>query len=205
MQTASRTVADRGFAMRHSLTIALLAAGLASCATVPAPLQGQYAATTPRDARADGQQIRWGGEIIKVEPMQDTTCFEILARDLDASARPTGRDASQGRFMACHAGFYDPEEFDRGREITVVGQVSGTDHGKVGQFDYAYPHVNASAVYLWPKRPLYVRSPYYYDPWLYGYGPGWGYFGPGWGYWGPPVIIRDRRPDPPPAPAPRGK
>ena len=37
--------------MRHPLTIALLGATLASCATIPAPLQGEYAATTPREAR----------------------------------------------------------------------------------------------------------------------------------------------------------
>ena len=150
-----------------------------------------------------------GGQLTALYPekyVYDVGGFpKILARELDASARPTHRDASLGRFMACHEGFYDPEEFDRGREITVVGRVTGTDHGKVGQFDYAYPHVDASAVYLWPKRPLYVRTPYYYDPWLYGYGPGWGYFGPGWGYWGPPVIIRDRRPDSKPAPTPHGK
>jgi outer membrane lipoprotein len=192
--------------MNKFLTISLLAAGLASCATVPAPLQGQFAATTPRDAanRGDGQSVRWGGDIIKVEPKEDSTCFEVLARDLDASARPTTRDASQGRFIACQSGFFDPEEFDKGREITIVGQVTGTDHGKVGQFDYAYPHVSASSVYLWPKRSMYARSPYYYDPWLYGYGPGWGYFGPGWGpYWGGvPIVIHDHGPHHPPPPAP---
>jgi outer membrane lipoprotein len=179
--------------MNKTLTIALLAAAVASCATVPATLQGQFAASTPRDAHADGQAVRWGGEIIKVEPKEDSTCFEVLARELDASARPTRREGSQGRFIACRSGFYDPEEYDRGREVTVVGQLSGTEHGKVGQFDYTYPHVVASEVYLWPKRPL--RTPYQ-DPWMYGYGPygpGWGWFGPGWGpYWGaPPIIIRE--------------
>jgi outer membrane lipoprotein len=192
--------------MNKSLAITVLAAGLASCATVPAPLQGQYAPATPRDTHADGQAVRWGGEIIKVEPKEDSTCFEVLSRQLDSTARPTTRESSQGRFIACRSGFYDPEEYDRGRDITVVGQVAGVDHGKVGQFDYAYPHVVANEVYLWPKRSMYARMPYY-DPWLYGgFGPGWGYFGPAWGpYWGGvPIVIRDHHGDhrPPPAPAP---
>jgi outer membrane lipoprotein len=179
--------------MNKQVAILLLGAGLAACATVPAPLQGQFANTTPRDTRNAGSAVRWGGEIIKVEPKADTTCFEILGRELDGSARPLSREANGGRFIACRAGFYDPEEFERGRDLTVVGQVTGTDHGKVGEFDYAYPHVAADAIYLWPKRSMYSRSPYYYDPWLYGYGP-YGYgFGPFWGgpYWGGSIIIRD--------------
>ncbi len=191
--------------MHKSIAIPLLTLGLASCATVPTPLQGQFAASTPRDASTSGsgQSVRWGGEIIKVEPKHDATCFEILSRPLDSSARPATRDPSGGRFIACRAGFYDPEEFQRGRDLTVVGRVSGSEHGKVGEFDYTYPLVAADTVYLWPKRPLYVRSPPYYDPWMYGFGGPWG-FGPYWGpYWGgSTVIIREPRPHPRPAPTP---
>ena len=166
-----------------------LAAALGACATVPAPLQGQFAPVTPRDAAAGSQvqvaNVRWGGEIIKVEPRAGQTCFEILAHDLNSYARPIARDPSDGRFLACRTGFYDPEEFDRGREITVVGHLDGTEKGKIGEFDYTYPRVAADAVYLWPERPNYAYSPYYYDPW----GP-WGW-GPYWGgaWWGPSVIV----------------
>lgn len=184
--------------------LALLAAALAACATVPAPLQGQFAAVTPRDAAqsgARGEAVRWGGDIIKVEPKAGETCFEILARPLDSQARPTSRDPSGGRFIACRSGFYDPEEFQRGRDITVVGQLSGNERGKVGEFDYTYPRVAADAIYLWPKRPMYVRNAYpYYDPW-------WGdpfWWGPYWGpYWGGPVIVHPHHPHPHGAPAPR--
>jgi outer membrane lipoprotein len=179
--------------MNKQWAIILLGAGLVSCATVPTPLQGQYAKSTPKETAANsGGPVRWGGEIIKVEPKADTTCFEILARELDDSARPLSHDKNGGRFIACHAGFYDPEEFERGRDLTITGQVTGTDHGKVGDFDYAYPHVAAETIYLWPKRSRLQRSPYY-DPWGYGYGPyGFGY-SPFWGgpYWGGPIIIRE--------------
>ena len=179
---------------------AALALSLAACATVPAPLQGQFAAVAPRDAAsAQGEAVRWGGEIINVDPRADQTCFEILARELDASARPVSRDPSAGRFLACRNGFYDPEEFKRGRDMTVVGHLDGSERGKVGEFDYTYPRVAADAIYLWPKRPMYVASPYYNDPW----GP-WGW-GPYWGpWWGPSAIIVERphHPSPPPSPPP---
>lgn len=190
----------QGSAIRPSLAKPALAAAftlaLAACATIPAPLQGQFSATMPRDATANpgsGEAVRWGGEIIDVDPGAEQTCFEILGRRLDATARPVTRDPSEGRFLACRSGFYDPEEFERGREITIVGRLSGSERRKVGDFDYTYPRVAADTIYLWPERPLYVPSPYYYDPW----GPWWGY-GPYWGpYWGgPPLIVR--HPAPPP-------
>lgn len=185
--------------------IAILAGLLGACATVPKPLQGQFQTTTPRQAvnGGSGESVRWGGEIIKVQPKADATCFEILGRELDDSARPRLRRPADGRFIACRNGFSDPEEFQRGREMTVVGRVTGVEHGKVGEYDYAYPLVSAEAIYLWPKRPVVVRTPDM-DLWRYGYGP-WGMgpgWGPGWGspYWGGPIIIRER-PAPPPKPS----
>src|SRR6186713_3264790 len=106
------------FDLRGSLKLAAVAAialTLGACATVPAPLQGQFPPTTPRDATAGtiAGPVRWGGQIINVDTRPDQTCFEILARDLDAMARPVSRDPSDGRFIACRNGFYDPEEFKK--------------------------------------------------------------------------------------------
>ena len=196
----NRTVAAK------SATIAVLTAVLGACASVPTPLQGQFDPVTPREAAASGGSgpaVRWGGEIIKVAPQENRTCFEILARELDSTARPIKRDPSAGRFMACRGGFYDPEEFQHGREVTVVGHLDGVERGMVGQFDYTYPRVAADAIYLWPKRPLYTPyyDPWYGDPFWWGAGP---YWGPYWGgpYWGGGVIVRPHASS---APAPQPK
>ena len=184
--------------MRKSIVLIPVLATLAACATAPVPLKGEFSTLVPSAAVADnhaGERIRWGGEIIKVSPGENETCFEILSRELDATARPRKRDNSDGRFIACRAGFYDPEVFTKGRDLTVVGTVSGIEVGRVGQFDYTYPKVAAEAVYLWPPRPLVIeqRNAWPYDPfWGPGFGPGWW----GGGYWGPPpvVIIRPNSP-----------
>lgn len=183
------------------LSLAALSTLLAACATVPQPLQGNFATVTTAGAQqggANGTQVRWGGDIISTEPGQQSTCFYVLAHPLDDQARPV-RDNSngntQGRFVACRAGFYDPEVFKPGREITVTGAVQGIVTRKVGDYDYAYPRVEANVVYLWPKRPAVVGYPYgpgWYDPfWGPYWGPYWG--GPYWGGWGgwyaPPVIV----------------
>jgi outer membrane lipoprotein len=187
------------------LTLVAAIAVLGGCATIPKPLEGNYANVTTSSAQqggAGGTPVRWGGEIIKTEPGPQQTCFYVLSRPLDSQARPESGNAgeSEGRFVACRDGFYDPEVFVRGRELTVTGNLHGTVTKKVGDYDYAYPRVEANVVYLWPKRQ--PRSAYYppgyYDPfWGPGFGPRWG--GPwGYPYWGGPRVIVVRPPAPPP-------
>jgi len=174
--------------MRNTFLTAALALG--GCATVPAPLAvDNFATVTPQQAvaqNAGSQKVRWGGEIIRVEPRADATCFEVLSRELWADARPNRHDHSEGRFIACSKGFYDPAVYTKGRDLTVTGTLNGTEQHKVGEYNYTFPQVNADQVYLWPRRD-YVNT---YDPW----GP-WGPYDSMWGpYWGgwwyaPPVVI----------------
>jgi outer membrane lipoprotein len=186
---------------RRLILPALLALGLGACATIPQELTGTYTTITPENATAvaPGTRVRWGGDIIQTEPQERATCFFVLGEPLDSQARPEHREQSRGRFVACKQGFYDPEVYAKGREITVTGTVSGSETRKVGDYDYAYPRVDADVVYLWPKRPMYAPSPYY-DP-FYGpfYDPFFGPFGPG--FFPPPVIIVQPRTPPPPPPS----
>lgn len=189
--------------MLKVLSVVVIAAGLGACATIPTPLQGEYAPTKPRTAPSAGQSVRWGGEIIKVEPKANSTCIEVLARELGPTARPIATDRSDGRFFACQAGFIEPGDYPNGREVTVIGRVDGTINGRIGEFDYVYPRVEASTVYLWPRRVERVATygpgfndPFWGSPWGWGGGFG-GYYGNYWG--GPrPVIIVKPRPAPPP-------
>ena len=176
--------------MRHRfLFIVVAIAGLSGCAIVPAPIAGKdFAPLTPQQAAAQnarGTRVRWGGEIITVEPKADTTCFEVLARELHVDARPSRRDASDGRFIACGKGFYDPAVYAKGRDLTVTGETAGTEQRLVGEHNYNYARVEADGIYLWPKRE---RMPYY-DPWSPFYcDPFWGpCAGPY--FWAPPAIV----------------
>jgi len=153
----------------------VLAAGLlAACATQPTPLQGEYVEVTPQDAASadvTGQVVRWGGRIVRTEPQDNRTCFEVLSTRLDSYARPYwATDDVGGRFIACRAGFYDPAVFEPNREVTFTGRVEGYDNRKIGGYDYRFPRVAADVVYLWPVRDrvdvLTVPAPW---PW--------------WGYW----------------------
>ena len=137
------------------ITPLALALALSACASTPQPLQGTFSSLLPDDAamrESAGELVRWGGHIVGVDPQSQRSCFEVVAAPLTASGRPQNVDRSEGRFIACRAGFYDPEVFKPGREITISGRIEGIETRKVGDFDYRYPRVAADVVYLWPEQ-----------------------------------------------------
>ena len=83
-----------------------------SCASVPAPLQGDVADITPaqaRDAGRPGLPVRWGGRIVSARAQGDRTCFELIGSELSVYGRPRHMyNDGSGRFVACTPGYYDP-------------------------------------------------------------------------------------------------
>jgi len=156
-----------------SLAICVLV--LTGCATAPKPLQGDFSAVSPSEAGRDGrigERVRWGGEIVTVETLATRSCFELLGKPLGDSARPSRKDESSGRFLACRDGFYDPALFEVGRDLTVIGVVEAIEPRQIGEFAYRYPRLAAEIIYLWPERQAQVVYPvgfwggYYGDPWI---------------------------------------
>jgi outer membrane lipoprotein len=173
--------------MTRLVMIALVLA-LAGCARPPVPLEGTYPPVSiPQAQREDltGERVRWGGIIVRNSPEKDRTCFEIVRQELDGRARPRNADATDGRFVACAPGFWDPEVYAVERQVTVVGTLGEPTEGKVGEYDYRFPQVDAQVVYLWPQPLPPDRIGYYGYPGYYGYGyPGYYGVGFGWGGWG---------------------
>ena len=147
---------------------------LAACASQPKPLQGEFGQITPNDAitsDSTGAMVRWGGRIIRTEPLANRTCFEVMSTRLNTYARPYwATDDVGSRFIACRAGFYDPALFQANREVTFTGRIDGYETRRVGQYDYRFPRLAADVVYLWPVRERVdvLTRP---APW------------PWWGYW----------------------
>lgn len=151
---------------------AIIFAGMvgAGCATAPAPLTGDFPEIHPDQVteRSIDARVRWGGNIIDTRPGEQETCIEVLARDLARDQRPQSATPARGRFLACRDGFQDPAVFSSGRDITVVGRLTGFVTGKIGEFEYTYPKVDANVFYLWAAQPdiaHYYADPWWYDPW----------------------------------------
>lgn len=142
---------------------------VAGCVSTPAALQGEFAPVHPAQAARTGEiglPVRWGGRVVKVEPLVDRSCFEIVGVHLGEDGRPLPDDQSSGRFLACRAGFYDPEVFLPGREVTISGHVDGYETRRIGEYDYRYPRLAADVVFLWPERRdvdvIVERYPYWW-------------------------------------------
>jgi outer membrane lipoprotein len=90
--------------------------------------------------------------------------------------RPEDADQTLGRFIACRAGFLDPEVFARGRELTLTGTVEALEQRNVGEFSYQYPIVRAGFITMWPERQEVIIQDYdmFYSPWYWNY-PYYGY------------------------------
>ncbi len=150
---------------RYHTAFLVLISGLimSACTTIPVQLKGEYTPLDPQNTAENDLKtsVRWGGVILETRPETDHTCFEILSSQLEKSMRPADTDQSTGRFIACKPGFYDPEIFEKNREVTVVGKIIYIDAGKVGEYDYNYPVVNIEFMSLWPER----RQRVYYAYW----------------------------------------
>lgn len=144
--------------MTFLFRFATLFSTAALCGCVPAALRGDYPDISPRAAAvappADGaaMRVRWGGTILSAHNEPERTCFEVLGLPLDGSARPAASERDEGRFVACQSGYSDPGLFVPGRDITVVGVVTGIEARRVGEYQYRYPRLAADTVHLWPQH-----------------------------------------------------
>lgn len=173
---------------------ALLLAGLAvsgGCATSPfskeitqkARLQPSFGSLRANPDGYKGTTVIVGGTIIKTTNLSDHTEIEVLQKQLDSGYEPKEIDSAGGRFLARCVGFFDPEIYKAGSEVTVAGEVEGKDERPVGEVSYTYPVIACQNVKLWYER----RDRYGYPPY-YGYGPYWNgwYGGP---FFSPHVIV----------------
>ena len=125
-----------------------------------------------------GQQVRWGGTIIETGNREATTLLTVLGRPLYKGGKPKFTDDSAGRFIAIVPAFLDPQVYAPDRQVTFTGSLLRTETGKVGDYPYTYPVIQADTWYLWPVNTAWPwgypspgwRDPWYYDPWYpYGY------------------------------------
>jgi outer membrane lipoprotein len=172
---------------RAVVTLALLTAG--GCATsvpsaIRAPLQAVPTVAEVQQAPEQhiGRQVRWGGSILGVQNLADSTEIEVLARPLEDDGEPRASGAEAGRFIVRLPGFVDPAEYPKDRLLTVVGPITGLVTRDIGAYPYRYPVVAASSRYLWPEAEPPTAYPYPW-PWFYGqygYGP---WYAPWYGPW----------------------
>ncbi len=152
------------------MELLLMALLLTACAPFSKRVMSEVNPTIPfadvlKDPdRYKGQTVLWGGVIIETTNREGETLIKVRQTNLDLEKSPINTDKSAGRFIVRYHGFLDPAIFDKGREITVVGTLSGKEEQALGEARYLYPVVDSKELRLWEKR----REVSPYDPWFWG-------------------------------------
>jgi outer membrane lipoprotein len=147
-------------ALRVLLPVLLLGA----CATTPSfDIAGVDPRLTPqgvaaRPQPAMGSRVQWGGSILATTNLEASTLVEVLAYPLDSRAKPRTDQEPMGRFVLEERGYLEPATYARDRLITVVGTLSGTRAGRVGESPHTQPVVTPQQTYLWPTGQTYEGS-----------------------------------------------
>jgi len=154
--------------MRSLTLVAAAALFGAGCATAPFPAEltrsvnrSLTLAQIRDDPRAHlGARVMLGGEVLVTTPKAGRTELEVLAHRLDGRDAPERSDSSSGRFLVRMPDFLDPAIYARGRRITVLGTVAGSEERTLGELPYAYPVIAAERIKLWPKEGAWVGGEY---------------------------------------------
>ena len=161
----------------------------ASCAPFPKSALEQVDVTAPFQEVQKGpgrflnKNVMWGGVIIDTLVRKDGTDIKVLEKGLDIEKRPVEGDVTYGRFIVRYPVFLDPAIYKPGRELTVIGTITGSEVEPIGQMQYSYPVIEAKHTKLWETRAKY-RRPVYWDypfmpfpyggyPYLYNRPPFW--------------------------------
>ncbi len=106
------------------------------------------------------KKFLWGGEILSVENLHQTTELTIISYPLDRSEKPKYNKPSTGRFVAVYPGFLEPTDYHQGQSITIVGTLQELRNGKVAEADYLFPVLSTDQIKLHGKASRGYRLPF---------------------------------------------
>ncbi|WP_139063955.1 Slp family lipoprotein [Thiorhodospira sibirica] len=148
---------------RIGLIALLLVLWLSGCATGPRyDTEGIDLSLSPRSVIEvgtfpAGQRILWGGAIIEVRNLHQSSEIELMAFPLDQQQRPQTHKAAQGRFLAHWPAYLEAMDYAPGRLLTVTGTLIDITTGPIGAATYHYPNVQIEQLHLWPAQASPTR------------------------------------------------
>jgi len=111
-----------------------------------------------------GKTVIFGGLIAQVHHVKNGTLIEIIQKELDYWGKPRRTDRTGGRFIVHQPRQLDVLVFAPGREISVAGEVTGTEERSVSESVAMYPLLSAREIKLWPREKAGWDKPQYLDP-----------------------------------------
>ncbi len=99
--------------------------------------------------RYRGSVVILGGQIVETVVKEGETWVQVLQLPLGTQHAPDITAPSQGRFIVVCKRFADPLIFERGKKITVAGEVQGGKVLMLNQAAYRFPVLLERETYLW--------------------------------------------------------
>jgi outer membrane lipoprotein len=111
-----------------------------------------------------GKIVIFGGVIVRARNLKTGTLIEIDQKELDYWGKPRRTDRSGGKFIVLQPRYVDILVYAPGRDITVAGEVAGTEEKSLGESGEPYPLINSREVKLWPLEKTARERPSFLDP-----------------------------------------
>ena len=121
-----------------------------------------FGQVTQNPSAYKGKTVVWGGEIVEtLNQKNGTTEIEVFQVPLDSRDAPKASNASEGRFLILVNKYLDQNLYQKGRRITVAGEILGEQIKPLGEMDYRYPLILSKQIHLW-KAPSYGLYPSFF-------------------------------------------
>lgn len=134
-------------------TLTACAGGISRQARSQVTYTGPFAEVLENPVGFRGETVIWGGRVIEILNQGDVSEIVALQLELDSRYRPTGSDASKGRFLVRSTQFLDPAIYPQGTLLTVVGRLQGAESRLIGEMTYRYPVVDVVEIQKYdPQR-----------------------------------------------------
>lgn len=147
--------------------IILAALLLGACAGESCRAPAGNASLTPDAVSAAGGPlgvvVQWGGVLVGVSHLRDSTELEVVGYPLDGCGRPRTGSAQTGRFIIVRPGFLETADYRAGQRVSATGRVNEVRPGRIGDARYDFPVLETHKVRLLPEETA-ARG--YRRPWV---------------------------------------
>ncbi len=105
-----------------------------------------------------GETVLLGGRILDIRTSEERSEIMVLEMPLDHWDSPIDEDRSEGRFLVYMDRFLDPVLYNKGKLMSLVGVVRGSEIRAIGQYEYNFPTIDAIDIKLWLQDETYVPN-----------------------------------------------
>ena len=144
------------------IAMVLLVSVISACQSTPHSPAPEAELTRAIDISEQdiGQDFIWGGEILEITNLKNTTEITVLGYPLDKHHKPKYKGSSSGRFIAVYPGFLEPIDYKKGRLISVSGTLKNIRTGNVASADYEFPVIEIDDLNVHKRKPNGLNLPF---------------------------------------------